>query len=158
MTDTQVFGQFIVAINVSIYDVLLSYTQREVNLVGKISPSDPALSKTEIAAKINLKTKNGSGAFLISFPMVTFLKIMGMMHKENFTNLCPEIADWPGEFANIICNMSKEAIYSEDNDIEFDFPNVLHNTEIHDFRSKNSPLWTMHFYFENEQFFTEIFI
>jgi chemotaxis protein CheX len=114
------------------------------------------LPAIEIAGIIGLTSAAFKGSISICFPRDTFLKIMGGMLGEAYTEITDDLQDGAGELLNIIFGQSKAVLNEKGFGIEKAIPTVVRAKELTVRQYSNAPVVVMLFTSSNGEFFVEI--
>ncbi len=98
-----------------------------------------------IAAVIGITSKAFSGSIAICFPEKTFLKIMGNMLSETYTEVTQDIEDGAGELLNIIFGQAKIVLNEKGYSIEKAIPTIIRGKELSVSQMTTNPVITIPF-------------
>lgn len=112
----------------------------------------------DISGVIGLVSEAFSGSVVISFPEVTFLKIISRMLGENYTKMSKEIEDGAGELTNIIFGQAKIALNEKGYGIKTAIPSVISGKDHSVQQMSKSPRMVIPFKTDVGDFFVEICI
>lgn len=111
----------------------------------------------DIAAVIGLNSKVFNGTITLCFPSSVFLRIMGNMLGEEYTEITEELEDGAGELLNIIFGHAKKILNdNEDYSIEKAIPTVVTGKGISTMKIKGSKIIAIPFETSDGMFQIEI--
>ncbi len=91
---------------------------------------DGEKSISDIAGVIGLTSTVFSGSIAVCYPKDTFLKIMGGMLTETFTEITKDLEDGAGELINIIFGQAKIILNEKGYAIEKAIPSIIKGSAI----------------------------
>jgi len=110
----------------------------------------------DVSGVIGIVSDSFSGAVVISFPEQTFLKVMGGMLGEEYTEMSQDILDGAGEITNMIFGQAKLSLNEKGYGIKTALPSVVSGKD-HSLNSKaQGPTIVVPFQSQAGVFFVEI--
>jgi chemotaxis protein CheX len=109
-----------------------------------------------IAGVIGLTSSSFSGSIAIGFPKATYLKIMGGMLGDTFTEITPDLADGASELINIIFGCAKKTLNDNGHNISRAVPSVVQGDKIKLVHMSTSPIVVIPFESKDGAFVIEI--
>jgi chemotaxis protein CheX len=134
----------------------------ELQAATKATPGSPFRKEVgeklhgDISGVIGLVADAFTGSVVISFPELTFLKIMSRMLGEEFTKLTSEIQDGAGELTNIIFGQAKVVLNEQGYNIQTALPSVIVGSDHSVITTGRTPRIVVPFNSDAGPFFIEI--
>lgn len=124
---------------------------------GKPFVRDAGFSQDiDIAGVIGLTCDSFTGTITLCFPAAVFLKLMGNMLDEEYSEITPDLEDGAAELLNIIFGQAKRVLNDQGYNIEKAIPTVVTGKIKSTHALTKSPTFMIPFETEAGQFFVQI--
>lgn len=115
----------------------------------------PTSKYFDIAGVVGITGKHINGSFTLCFQKSVFLKIIGNMLGEQFTELTKDIEDGAAELVNIIFGQAKKALNEGGHDIQMAIPTILKGASVSTNYFCKSPVMVLPFRGQEGEFWIE---